>query len=137
MDGFDYVTVAREWIGTPFHHACAAKQIACDCIGLVVGAAKEVGLTERQLPDYASYLDRERQLSIILEEGIRVPEGEWQPGDVLWLRIRHHPQHFAILTGEGTFLHAYQSLNKVVETPLIDWWKERIMGVFRWRRLCS
>lgn len=38
------IAEAREWIGTPFKLQAAKKKVGCDCIGLVVGVGKEVGL---------------------------------------------------------------------------------------------
>ncbi len=39
------VEKSREWIGTPFHEQGRQKGIGCDCVGLILGIAKEIGVT--------------------------------------------------------------------------------------------
>jgi hypothetical protein len=37
-------TQARAWIGTPFAHQHRARGVGVDCVGLVIGVARELGL---------------------------------------------------------------------------------------------
>lgn len=38
------IAEAREWIGTPFKLQAAIKNVGCDCVGLIIGVGKQVGL---------------------------------------------------------------------------------------------
>ena len=133
----EYVQEAREWIGTPFVHANHTKGVGCDCLGLVIGAAHNVGLTDYWPPPYApetelSVSDIEAMLTVLTVPILAV----WQPGDVVWIRMkRFFPNHCGVWTGEGTFIHCYQSAGQVCESPLEDFWKSRIVGVYRWKGL--
>ena len=44
MNRQDVVTAAREWIDTPFHHQARLKGVGVDCVGLVIGVARELAL---------------------------------------------------------------------------------------------
>ena len=44
IDKTRVVTVARSWIGTPFHHLARVRGAGVDCIGLVIGVARELAL---------------------------------------------------------------------------------------------
>lgn len=53
----DIVTCARGWLGTPFHHAMHVKGLGVDCIGLLLGIAKELNLfpASFSLPPYSKH----------------------------------------------------------------------------------
>ncbi|MBL0320066.1 MAG: hypothetical protein IPP74_12385 [Alphaproteobacteria bacterium] len=40
------ISQARTWLGTPFHHQARLKGKGCDCLGLIVGVADELGLKD-------------------------------------------------------------------------------------------
>jgi NlpC/P60 family putative phage cell wall peptidase len=40
------VQEALTWRGTPYHHAADLKHIGCDCVGLLIGVAKAVGILD-------------------------------------------------------------------------------------------
>jgi cell wall-associated NlpC family hydrolase len=57
-------------------------------------------------------------------------EGGSMAGDVLLLRFDRDPQHLAILTGDGTIIHALQSVGKVVEHRLSPDWRARLVAAW-------
>ena len=42
----DIIAIARSWIGTPYLHQAAVKDVGCDCAGLVRGIWRTVYGTE-------------------------------------------------------------------------------------------
>ncbi len=43
----DIIRTARSYIGTPFHHHGRLKNIGVDCLGLLIGVAKELNLNDK------------------------------------------------------------------------------------------
>lgn len=127
-----FVTAARSWGQTPFKHMGREKGLAVDCVGLVLGAATEAGLLAFRPRAYARDLDCD-YLTACLEECCRrlEPGEEPWPGDLLQFEIQGLPQHLGIRTGRDSFLHAWETVGRVAETPLSAWWAGRIAA--RWR----
>jgi NlpC/P60 family putative phage cell wall peptidase len=143
------VAEVRAWIGTPFHHAQAAKGLGTDCIGLIAGVANETGLTSAwfdgraapfkgygKTPDPGKLLDACRQFLDPL------PILAVRPGDVLVMKTMngHEPQHFGIVTavasGKPTaMVHAMNVVGKVAEQPIDAKWLGRVLYAFRFRGL--
>ena len=138
------VRQARTWLGTPFHHQGRLKGIGVDCIGLVVGVAQELELTDDKGNLLASY-DRTDYPPIPAGDSLKRPvslhliplpsEGEYLLGDVLLFRFYQDPQHVGIISelpdGELGIIHCYASIGKVVEHRLNDTWKRLIVAAFR------
>lgn len=144
---YPIVACARSWAGTRFHHQGRLKKTAThgggvDCLGLLVGVARELALKDRQgrllfqhdEPDYSHYPDTEklrRKLAALLTE---IPQAEMQLGDILLLDTAGSPQHLAIVTdyadGIG-IIHAYAQARKVVEHALDEYWQGKIVQVYR------
>jgi NlpC/P60 family putative phage cell wall peptidase len=138
------VTQARSWLGTPYHHQARLKGVGCDCLGLVVGVADELGLTHRDgrllssfdQTNYSHQPDGEyllQMLASVLEE---VPKDSAQSGDVAVFAIDGNPQHVAILTvgDDGlSMIHCYAPSRKVVEHRFDQKWHNKLVKVFRWQ----
>lgn len=128
------VAKAREYLGTPFHHQGRVKKAGIDCIGLLVGVAKELGVFHYDRTDYPRLPDGKSlmaELRKVLDE-IKIEEA--RPGDVLvfWFsRSTRHPQHVGIKTDLGV-IHTYEKCRRVVEGPAGKWTKN-ITHAFRFR----
>lgn len=123
----DVVAEARTWIDTPVHHQARIKHVGVDCIGLVIGVARELGLVEPTFdigayprdPDSVSLLAKAR------EHMTEIPYDEAVSGDVLVITFNRDPQHFCILAeyrpGVRSVIHAASNANpgRVVETRLM------------------
>jgi NlpC/P60 family putative phage cell wall peptidase len=130
----DYIAAARRWINTPFRHQGCRRQAAADCLGLVYGAARDIGIPLEALPAYAPQpaaeaLERGLQECPALEQ-TRTPG----PGDILVFRFARDLQHVGILTG-ANIIHAYQPLGKCVEHRFCSKWKARQLMAFRIKAL--
>ena len=121
------IATARSWAGTPFVHQGQLKGEACDCKGLVVGVAAELGLPEAgtlaaRTRDYGKGFSARDLLAGLAASLIRVRSPE--PGDVLAILLGRDPlpRHLAILTAPGQIIHAYGGGVKfVAEVPLASW----------------
>lgn len=111
----EIVAEAREWLRTPFVWQASLKGVGCDCKGLVVGVARELGRPEAEslharMADYASVSPS------LLRAGLaanlqRVSEPE--PGDVLLMRFGGKPQHLGFYCGDAV-IHTYGKGPKMV-----------------------
>lgn len=133
----DYVAAAREWIGTPFDWDQSCKGAGADCKGLIAGVARDCGRPEgnslealtrgyfRGVPVDALKAGLERLFDRV---------NEWEPGDILLLKIGGKPCHLAIYVGEGRMIHTYsKGPQAVVEVPMGRVWRNAVESAWRWR----
>lgn len=143
MAGDRVMTVARSWLGTPYHHQAAVKGAGCDCLGLIRGVYREVAGREPETPppysrDWGEMRGEETLLGAArrhlreLERGAAI-----QPGDVLVFRMRKGAiaKHAGIVTetrhgAPARMIHAQEGVG-VAEISLSRWWTRRIAAVFR------
>lgn len=125
----DFILAARSYVSTPFHHGGRLPGVGLDCIGVLVCAAKQVGLPHRDVAAYP--LRPNGQLPIELDaQLVRVPVAH--PGDVLLMAFDAEPHHVALYTGD-TIIHAYASVRRCVEQPMVDAWWSKVHGVYRFK----
>ncbi len=141
----DIVAQARSWIGTSFHHqgrlkAKGTDKGGCDCIGLVVGVLKELGisLADNDQTDY-SMLPDGRRLKAMLDKHLRaIALNKIRPGDILLFTFENNPQHVGIAsnyTGGGLgIIHCYAGSKMVVEHHLSDNWLRRTVAAYRFKQ---
>lgn len=137
------VQIAREWIGTPYHHQARKKQVGCDCLGLIHGVYDELGCPPIDFaPEYSRSWGEADGKELMLEAAdkylvlrLHAPIAwNWhgpRPGDVLLFRMRKGTvaKHAAIATSARTMIHAFES-NAVVEVNYTDFWRKRTIAVF-------
>ena len=141
---------ARTWLGTKFQHQGRIKKSynhkgACDCLGFVIGVAKELNLQDKRGLSIAS-LD---------EDGYSMsPNGEYlrgklrdhliekkianiQSGDLALFSFMKNPRHLAIIGSSEydtekylTLIHAYSGVGEVCEHRLDSKWRKRLVSVF-------
>lgn len=130
----DVIAEARTWVGTPFRHQARVKGLGADCVGMIVAVGMKYGFIQA---DYTNY-GREPHKAILERElGARMDwlgDVEPRPADVLLLKFLGEPQHVALFTGTS-MIHAYSSIGKCIEHGVDDKWRNRIVGVFRYRGL--
>jgi hypothetical protein len=124
---------ARGFLGTPWRHL-GRSATGLDCIGLVLLAARDVGIA---LPDPAPY-EREPQgtrlLDGILAHAARVAAPS--PGDVLLFRMGLYGGHVGIASEHPAWrvpacIHAYAPHRRVVEQPMQGELATALIGAFR------
>lgn len=132
MIGDRIISQARTWLQTPFRHAERQKGVGCDCVGLVLGVAHELYLTDWDYRNYSRQVDCD-VLRRYIEQFCDPVVGEPEPGDLLLLAISKLPQHVALYAGNGQMIHAHEGVGKVVEHRFDECWQRRLRGVYRWR----
>ncbi|GAB4511253.1 MAG: peptidase [Roseibium sp.] len=130
MTGEDIVAAARRWLGTPFHHQGRVRGVGVDCAGLVIGAARELGIMDIDVTGYGHRPDDEEMERLVRAHLAEIPLAEAAPGDVLLILIDRRPQHLAIRSDVG-MIHAYAPARKVVEHRIDAVWAARIHAAFR------
>lgn len=137
--GTAIVGMARTLVGVPYHHQGRDPSIALDCVGLPVAILRGLGLSYDDFTAYEEEPDGRTLIEYMDRNGVRVPEDQMRPGDVLVFffgRRREYPQHLGILTQRvhpQMFVHTHRGVGKVIETHLDERWVRRIHSVYRLR----
>ena len=134
------VEKAREWIKTPFHEQGRHKGIGCDCIGLILGIAKDIGavsLTGKPWDecDISAYdTDKDSQMMLeLLPKHFPVSETQLKLGNILLIEIVPNQYHVCLITDDDPLkiIHSCNSLGFVMEHRIIPSWKDQIKGIFK------
>lgn len=130
---------ARRWIGTPYQHQASARQLGCDCLGLVRGVwralyGEEPEATPPYRADWAEVSGEERLLEAARRWLVEKPVTAVEAGDVLVFRMSPEAaaKHCAVLSVPGAaprMIHAYWG-RAVTESWLNDWWRRRLVACF-------
>lgn len=125
MNRIDIVAEARTWLDTPFHHQARLKGVGVDCVGLVIGVARSLGLIAPDF-DVAAYPrtpDGTSLMHLTDEHMTRISREAMQPGDVVVVAFAKDPQHLGILSdyrhGGFSIIHAHSISGRVIETRLL------------------
>ena len=131
--GIEVVQTARKWSGTPFVHQGRVCGRAVDCAGLLVGVAKDLGLSDYDLDGYPRVPDGVTLQAILRAELVSVAIDQARVGDVLLFGFYRHAQHLGIITRVDPMyiIHAHEPNNGVVEHRIDDRWRRRVRGAFR------
>lgn len=114
---YDVVREARSWLDTPYIHQHRSKGHGVDCVGLVIGVARALGLVEPDfdVTGYEPTPDGKTLLSECDRFMDRISFHLMKPGHVLVLRFDVDPQHMGIvgdyMHGGLTLIHAYARSN--------------------------
>lgn len=136
------ISEARSWLGTRWRHQASLKGVGCDCIGLIAGVAASVkayGSEEFYRDSEVRGYGRSPNSRMLLAACNRyldgIPVNEARVGDILLMRIKTDPQHFAFLSRRHPdyMIHAYAQARKVVENRINEVWHLRISHVWRLR----
>jgi len=138
--GAQVVAHSHGWIGTPYLHQASAKGAGTDCLGLLRGVWREMIGCEPEAvpaytPDWSEPSGREELLRAARNWLIEKSDQSEAAGDVLLFRMRPGSvaKHLGIQAQTGavaSFIHAYTG-HGVVETPLSDPWRRKIVARFQ------
>lgn len=134
-----FVSIARSWLGTPYHHQGATKGSGCDCLGLIRGVYEEyIGHELPKPPAYTRTWGESDGQELMLQAAsqhlnIR-DKASWFPlqiADILIFRLRRGSvaKHAAIYLGDNRIIHSLEGIG-VCEVNLIPLWEKKIAGVF-------
>lgn len=144
----EIVSCARSWIGTRFVHQGRLKKTdthpgGVDCLGLLIGVAKELDLRDAQgtllwqldQRNYSRTPDIITLHAALYRSLIPQKLEEAVAGDIALFHIQNSPQHLGMLalsnTGGLSVIHAYAQARKVVEHALDEYWMQKLVSVFR------
>lgn len=132
------LSIARQFLGTPFQHQGRRPGKGMDCVGLIVCVARELYGTLFDIQGYPRQPDGwslRRHCAEYLQPLTRL---EASPGDVVLIQFSSQPAHLGILGDRGrplSLIHASSgragTLNRVIEHRLSRQWQERILAVYR------
>lgn len=121
----DVIAAARQWIDTPFHHQARLKGVGVDCVGLVIGVARELGLIapDFDVVGYPRVPDGTSLMELAATHMTPIDRAAMQPGDVVVVSFDRDPQHLGILGdyrhGGLSIIHAAGLTGRVIETRLM------------------
>ena len=131
------VAIAQSWIGTPYRHQAALKNVGCDCLGLIRGVWRERFGDEPEAPppyaaDWAEAGLEETFAAAGRRHLIEIPPLVFAAGDVLLFRWKPHlpAKHAGIAIDRTRMIHA-QDGACVSEITLSSWWLKRLAFTFR------
>ena len=107
-----------------------------DCVGLVLGVAKELGIPLKDHQVFQQIGRRPPRGDVLLayfEEQCGPPVKGGKEGDLLvfWFNPRsRRPHHIAIATNTG-MIHTHSAVGQVVEQPYNEFWKKRLVVAYR------
>jgi NlpC/P60 family putative phage cell wall peptidase len=130
------VTVARQWLGTPYRHQASTLGAGCDCLGLLRGVWRALyGSEPMAVPPYRADL-RDGEGGAALRDAAQrfliAETGPLAAGQMVLFRLggQVEPRHCGILVAPDRFIHAQEHLG-VVEANLTAAWAKRISGRYR------
>ena len=131
------IALARDWLGTPYHHQASLRGVGTDCVGLVRGIYRELyGADAEPAPpsytrDWAEGSGRETLLEAARRHLIEIAPFDIQPGDVLIFRWHRDTlaKHCAILSAPTAMIHVLEGA-PVSEVAFTPWWRRHIAGAF-------
>lgn len=124
------VDEARTWIGTAHRHQGRLKGIGVDCVGLIIGVAHALNLSDYDITGYS--LRPEKEMAKYAKEQMTpIAVGNAKAGDVLLMTWNRAQIHLGFLTDTGSIIHSTAIVGKVVEHSISDSWRAAISGAFR------
>lgn len=131
----DVVEAARSFIGVAYRHQ-GRTRAGLDCIGLNVAIAIQLHLPAHDFSAYAPTPDPVALLREVSKgmDSVATRDG-LAPGHSLMFRLTAHgpPQHFAILTEDGTMVHALSTTGSVVEVTFDRMWQRLLCGAWAFK----
>jgi cell wall-associated NlpC family hydrolase len=142
------ISAARSWLGTQYHHQGRLKRShetsgGVDCIGLIIGVAKELGLrsktgkllAEFDETDYSPQPDGVSLARFLETHLIPVKKEKIKPADALLFKIFKHPRHVGVATNYNNdhlgIIHCYSGSGKVVEHVFSESWQRMLVAGYR------
>lgn len=125
------LTLAQDWIDTPYQHQASVKHYGCDCLGFIRGLWRELyGAEPLQTPPYSPDWSDDPKSELLLEaaEAVFLPikNHEAQAGDVMLFRMTPQSscKHIGLKASAITLIHAYWG-QAVVESFIVPYWQKR------------
>jgi len=132
----DVVAIARQWLGTPYHHQASRMGVGADCLGLVRGVYRELyGFDAATPPPYSRDWAEASGIETMLEGArrhlVEIATAEARAGDVVVFRWRpgYPAKHAAILSASDRMIHATEHC-LTAEVSYAGWWRRHATAAF-------
>lgn len=127
---------AAAMVGSPVRHRARKPGKAIDCVGVIICAAKAIGIDLPEPPRYG----RDPDQSIVLEQlracAATVVPSEILAGDLVVFSDGHgRPRHFAVTDGQGRIVHADGKVGRVLVQRIDTAMRSTLHSVWRLRGL--
>lgn len=140
------IAEAREWLKpkTRFQHQQSMKNVVSDCLGFGSAVAAKMGVPnavqwreDERFKNYAATPDPKKLVEACDEYMDAVPLHLARIADVLVIRFKKQPMHFAFVTALDpmSMIHCFELRGGVVEHGIDETWRRRIFRVYRLRGL--
>lgn len=130
------LSIAQQWLGTPYRHGASRAQVGCDCLGLIRGIWRELyGCEPEPATTYSRDWAELTQDEPLIDAASRHMHAknltDICAGDLLVFRWRDGvaAKHLGILAPDNRFIHAYEG-HSVTCSALVPQWRQRITAVF-------
>lgn len=137
--------VAKTWLNTKFHYYGRIKinkfnAGGVDCIGLIMKVGEEINakydnknIIYYDYNTYSKYPNTNELENFLNKYFIKIEKIEAKIGDLLYFRFENNLEHIGIISDLG-IIHCYIEAKKVVEHILDAYWKEKIIGYYRYNK---
>lgn len=133
------VAEARTWCGTPFMHQQSLNGVGVDCVGLILGVGRELGILQISPAEWEPFAAYTRQpnparmrkaMRRFLDESAHDRLNLPPIGSIGWFGWRADlPMHLAITAefdGRATMIHAFEHQKFCVENSIDQLWRDRV-----------
>ena len=124
--------IAREWLGTEWRHHQSVKGVACDCVGFLLGVAKEANLDLPDIPRPYARLPKNNEIQKYLDANFTRTD-TLSKDKILLLEFSGIYCHVAIATDKDSIIHADSKQKKVIEHKIDQYWYNKIINIYEVR----
>jgi hypothetical protein len=131
----EVIEVARSWLGTRWRHQGRRKGWGVDCVGLIIGVARELCLpaSDFDTTNYSPIPDGVRLRAQCDQLLIPVADRSPLPSDIALMSFGGAPQHLGFISeldGSQGLIHAYVIERRVVEHSIDEIWRGRFVALY-------
>ncbi len=130
-----FVAEVLSWEGTPFHHMGRVKGVGVDCVGLAVGAARNIGIEVIDSANYPKFPIHGIFNQMVDSQTVPVDLCDVLPGDILKFKWVREPQHLAVVisTNPIRMIHAYSQVDMCVTSDFDVMWQATFTDARRFK----
>lgn len=137
------VKEAREWIGTPYHHAAMLKGIGADCATLIFAVYRGLGIVPDEKigmfgPDWYQHTESEHYMTRLIRHAAKVVEAvgyrstKYAAGNILLMKAGSSRvwNHGAIVAEWPFCIHAISPAVAEFDIGNDPMWSNQLIAVF-------
>ena len=138
---------ALSWLGTRFHYYGRIKRNSLnmggvDCIGLIIEIGKEIeskyngkNIKYYDYLTYSRYPNVGEMKRFLDKYFIKIDKQQLSVGDLIYFNFHNHLEHIAVYISNNSIVHCSSSTRKVIQEPFGKYWREKVIGWYRYKLL--